>query len=216
MELSKEFIQNLRQEYKAARLNEEDVLAHPLSQFEKWFKEAIEAQLFEPNVMTLATADLNAKPHARIVLLKGFDVEGFTFFTNYLSHKGQQILNNPQACLVFFWADLERQVRIEGNIIKIDSIESDSYFNTRPRLSQLGAHASPQSNVIVSRDVLEDNLKHLSAQYDNLEIPRPIHWGGYKLIPNLIEFWQGRESRLHDRIVYEQVDGKWEISRLAP
>lgn len=216
MELTKEYIQNLRQDYRSASLAESDVDQNPFIQFEKWFKEALDAQLFEPNVMTLATADLSGRPSARILLLKGFDENGFVFFTNYDSRKGKELAENPQAAMVFFWGDLERQVRIEGTITKVDAEESTAYFHSRPQGSQIGAIASTQSSVIPNREVLEDRVTALTEEFSEKEVPRPANWGGYRLKPDLIEFWQGRSSRLHDRINYEAVDGSWIINRLAP
>jgi pyridoxamine 5'-phosphate oxidase len=216
MELTKENIQNLRQDYRAAALAEADVDQSPFIQFGKWFKEAVDAQLYEPNVMTLATADLAGKPSARILLLKAFDETGFVFYTNYASKKGEQLAQNPQAAMVFFWPELERQVRIEGTIVKVSAEESTSYFHSRPTGSQIGAMASPQSSVIPNRTILEERVKELTATYQSQEIPRPEHWGGYLLEPDLIEFWQGRPSRLHDRINYQLVEGVWTINRLAP
>ncbi|MGE6219392.1 pyridoxamine 5'-phosphate oxidase [Nubsella zeaxanthinifaciens] len=216
MKLSKETIQNLRQEYKSAELNEQDVIKNPIAQFEKWFTDAMSAQLYEPNVMTLATADKSGRPNARIVLLKGVDEEGFSFYTNYLSQKGKEIKKNPYACLVFFWAELERQVRIEGRIEKLDKETSEQYFHSRPTGSQIGAIASPQSQVIESRNNLELKVKELTQQYEGKPIPKPAHWGGYIVKPTSIEFWQGRPSRLHDRIKFTLVNGSWKIERLAP
>lgn len=216
MELTKENIQNLRQDYRAAELAESDVDKNPITQFANWFKDAIAAQLYEPNVITLATADSSGKPSARILLLKGFDENGFVFFTNYSSKKGQQLAENPQAAIVFFWAELERQVRIEGTVVKVSEKESSAYFHSRPAGSQIGAMASPQSTVIPNREILEERVKELTAAYAEQEIPRPENWGGYLLKPDLIEFWQGRPSRLHDRITYTQVNGIWTTHRLAP
>jgi pyridoxamine 5'-phosphate oxidase len=216
MELTKENIQNLRQDYRAAALAEADLDQSPFIQFGKWFKEAVDAQLYEPNVMTLATADLAGKPSARILLLKAFDENGFVFYTNYASKKGEQLAQNPQAAMVFFWPELERQVRIEGTIVKVSAEESTSYFHSRPTGSQIGATASPQSSVIPDRTLLEERVKELTVTYKGQEIPRPDHWGGYLLEPDLIEFWQGRPSRLHDRINYKLVEGVWTINRLAP
>jgi pyridoxamine 5'-phosphate oxidase len=216
MELTKENIQNLRQDYLAAELAEQDVDRDPIAQFQSWFKDAIGAQLYEPNVMTLATSDRFGRPSARIVLLKGVDKDGFVFFTNYQSSKGQHLLENPQAALVFFWAELQRQVRIEGVVSKVADEVSDAYFHSRPAGSQIGAVASPQSKVISDRSLLENKVTELTAQYAGREIPRPLSWGGYLVEPTKIEFWQGRSSRLHDRIVYELIDGSWIINRLAP
>lgn len=216
MKLSKEMIQNLRQDYKTAELSEEDVVKNPIEQFEKWFSDAVNAQIYEPNVMTLATADKSGRPNARIVLLKGFDQDGFSFYTNYLSQKGKEIKKNPFACLVFFWAELERQVRIEGKIEKLDKETSEQYFHSRPTGSQIGAIASPQSQVITGRAILENKVEQLTEQYEGKTIPKPAHWGGYIVKPTAIEFWQGRPSRLHDRIKYTLVNGNWKIERLAP
>jgi len=216
MDLSTETLQNLRQDYRSAELSAADVDRDPIEQFAKWFKDAMNAKLYEPNVMTLATADRSGRPSARIVLLKGFDQNGFTFYTNYNSAKGKEMEENPQACLVFFWAELERQVRIEGRVSKVSAEVSDQYFHSRPAGSQIGASASPQSAVIESRELLEEKVKELTQKYKDIEIPRPEHWGGYIVEPSHIEFWQGRPSRLHDRISYELIDGNWTISRLAP
>jgi pyridoxamine 5'-phosphate oxidase len=216
MELTKENLQNLRQDYRSAQLNENDVDANPMEQFRKWFADALSAKLYEPNVMTLATADSDSKPTARIVLLKGFDENGFVFFTNYESKKGQDLMENPQAALVFFWAELERQVRIEGVVSKVDDQTSADYFHSRPTGSQIGALASPQSRILSDRRILEEKVESLTAQYNGLDIPRPAHWGGYLVEPTHIEFWQGRPSRLHDRITYDLAEGEWIIRRLAP
>lgn len=216
MELTKEMLQNLRQDYSAAELSEKEVDKNPIKQFEKWFSAALEAQLYEPNVMTLATADKTGKPNARIVLLKGVDEQGFSFYTNYLSTKGKELKRNPQACLVFFWAELQRQVRIEGKVEKLDKETSEAYFHSRPQGSQIGAIASPQSQVISNRIDLERKVEELTSTYQDKTIPKPAHWGGYIVKPTSIEFWQGRSSRLHDRIKYDLVNGKWQINRLAP
>jgi pyridoxamine 5'-phosphate oxidase len=216
MELTKEALQNLRQEYRSSELLQQDVDQNPIQQFKRWFTDALNAQLYEPNVMTLATADPYGKPSARIVLLKGFDEHGFNFYTNYDSKKGQDLKENPQAALVFFWAELERQVRIEGMVSKLDPQISTDYFHSRPKGSQIGATVSPQSRVIESRESLEQKVIELKKQYEEVEVPRPEHWGGYLVEPQRIEFWQGRPSRLHDRICYDLVDGVWIISRLAP
>ncbi|KQC01030.1 pyridoxamine 5'-phosphate oxidase [Pedobacter sp. Hv1] len=216
MELTKETLQNLRQDYRAAELNENDVNKNPIQQFERWFADAMKAQLYEPNVMTLATADKSGKPNARIVLLKGFDENGFSFYTNYLSQKGKEMKKNPQACLVFFWAELERQVRIEGKVEKLDKEASEKYFHSRPKGSQIGAIVSPQSQVITNRALLETKVEELNEFYQDKTIPKPAHWGGYIVKPISIEFWQGRTSRLHDRIKYDLINGKWQTTRLAP
>lgn len=216
MDLTKENIQNLRQDYRSASLSENDVNGNPILQFKKWFKDAVDAQLYEPNVMTLATCDRFGKPSARIVLLKDIDEDGFVFYTNYESKKGTDIVENPQAALVFFWPELERQVRIEGMVSKVTEQTSSDYFHSRPVESQIGAAASPQSKVISDRESLERKVEELTTQYIGQEIPRPLHWGGYLVEPTHIEFWQGRPSRLHDRIVYDFVEGSWIINRLAP
>lgn len=216
MELTKENIQNLRQDYRAAELSEADVDKNPIVQFAKWFKDALDAKMYEPNVMTLATADLSGKPSSRILLLKGFDEDGFVFFTNYNSKKGKDLQENPQAAMQFFWPELERQVRIEGTVTKATAEASTAYFHSRPKGSQIGASASPQSTVIPDREILEERVKELTAAYQQTEVPRPEHWGGYVLKPAHLEFWQGRPSRLHDRITYTSINGVWTINRLAP
>lgn len=210
-------IADIRTDYKRASLDEQEVGSDPVPFFSKWFAEAELAAVNEVNAMTLATVDEQSRPHARIVLLKGVSNEGFTFFTNYQSTKGKNIAVNPHAALVFFWPELERQVRIEGTIDKVSAVESDEYYHIRPRGSRLGAWASPQSSVIAERSVLEQNEKELADRYEGKEIPRPEHWGGYRLHPVRIEFWQGRPSRLHDRICFEKdSSGNWSKFRLAP
>lgn len=209
-------IADLRQDYQLQSLEEDQVSADPLIQFKKWWDEVLESQVVEANAMTLATATKMGKPSARIVLLKGLSESGFIFFTNYESHKGIEMAENPQASLVFFWKEMERQVRVEGQVEKVGASESDEYFKSRPEGSKIGAWASPQSKVIPSRDVLEKNVMDTSEKFAGKEIERPDHWGGYILKPKLIEFWQGRPSRLHDRIQYTSVTGGWKIERLAP
>jgi len=216
MELTKENLQNLRQDYRVSSLSESDVEVDPILQFKKWFSDAVSAQLYEPNVMTFATADSDGKPSARIVLLKGFNEHGFVFYTNYESKKSQDLIENPQAALVFFWAELERQVRVEGIVSKVDKEVSKAYFHSRPIGSQIGAIASPQSAVITDRSILENKVSALTEQYEGKEIPLPDNWGGYLVEPKHIEFWQGRSSRLHDRIIYDFVESAWKINRLAP
>ncbi|PAW94299.1 pyridoxamine 5'-phosphate oxidase [Mucilaginibacter sp. MD40] len=210
-------IENLRQDYTAAALSEKDVDANPVRQFDKWFNEAINNKVLEPNAMTLATATADGRPSARIVLLKGFSDDGFKFYTNYLSRKGRELSKNPNAALLFFWCDMERQIRIEGVIEKLDKKYSEKYFHSRPKASQIGAIVSPQSQEIESREILDARMKELEQQYADSEVPKPAHWGGYILKPRLIEFWQGGSGRLHDRIVYKKTDNKnWKIVRLAP
>jgi pyridoxamine 5'-phosphate oxidase len=208
---------DLRKDYTLQDLSETAIDPNPVIQFKKWFEQALAAQIPEPNAMTLATATPDGKPSARMVLLKDFDEQGFVLFTNYNSHKGQELAANPQAALVFWWAELERQVRIVGTVEKISPQQSDSYFEMRPPNSRLGAWASNQSQVIVSREVLEQQLEEFQRQYENQEVPRPPHWGGYRVIPTEIEFWQGRPSRLHDRLLYTRWDNSsWKIERLSP
>ncbi len=211
-------IADLRQNYALAGLAKADLDLDPIKQFQVWFQQALDADVIEPNAMTLATATPEGRPTARIVLLKGVSEAGFVFYTNYESQKGQQLINNPYAALVFLWQKLERQVRIEGKVEQLSTTESAEYFHSRPQSSQLGAWASDQSRIIPGREVLEQKLADLKQQYsDNATVPLPEHWGGFRVIPNRIEFWQGRPSRLHDRLVYDlQGDGSWMINRLAP
>jgi len=209
-------IANLRKDYTLQGLSESDVDADPFRQFQVWFNAALAANLLEPNAMTLATATKDGKPSARIVLLKGFDERGFVFYTNYESRKGYELAENPQAALVFRWAELERQVRVEGLVEKCSVVESDAYFHSRPVGSQLGACVSQQSQVIDSREVLEARLEELMLENANREVARPAYWGGYRLNPSAIEFWQGRRNRLHDRLRYRLTDGGWLIERLSP
>ncbi|HWK06324.1 MAG TPA: pyridoxamine 5'-phosphate oxidase [Puia sp.] len=210
-------IANIRKDYKLQSFSETDALNDPLGQFGKWWKEALDAGADEVNAMTLATSSADGMPDARIVLLKGFDERGFTFFTNYHSTKGQELLENPRACLVFFWKELERQVRISGLVTLVSERESDEYFDSRPEGSRIGAWASPQSEVISDRAWLEQNEQKIREEFSAAKISRPAHWGGYRVRPTRIEFWQGRPSRLHDRILYSlQGSGSWKIERLAP
>ncbi|HEX4879700.1 MAG TPA: pyridoxamine 5'-phosphate oxidase [Limnobacter sp.] len=208
-------IADLRKEYTMATLDEADAPANPMDFFRAWFDQALQAQLPEPNAMTLATVNAQGKPAARIVLIKGVDERGFVFFTNYDSRKGQELAANPCAALLFHWTELERQVRVEGVVEKVSPEESDAYYMSRPLGSRLGAWASPQSQVIESRRELEDRLA--AAQVAQQADPkRPPFWGGYRLVPNYFEFWQGRSSRLHDRLVYTPMHGGWSVLRLAP
>jgi pyridoxamine 5'-phosphate oxidase len=208
----------LRKEYSLQELTFEKTAEEPMAQFNQWFQEALQAQLPEPNAMHIATVSKAGKPSGRIVLLKDIETEGFVFYTNYQSRKGLEIAENPWVSLTFFWPELERQVRIEGKTEMVSAQQSEAYFHTRPRASQLGAIASPQSQIIHNRSILEKNLTSLQEQFgDAAIIPRPTHWGGYCVKPDKIEFWQGRRSRLHDRIQYvRQENGLWLKQRLAP
>lgn len=211
-------VADIRKDYKMAELTEASVLTDPFQQFDGWWNEALQSQIDEVNAMTLATVTPQGKPDARIVLLKGYDDRGFVFYTNYESRKGQEMAVHPYASLVFFWKELERQVRIDGVIEKVSAEESDEYYHIRPRASQVGAWSSPQSAVIADRAILEDNVRHYQSLYgEEGVIPRPSHWGGYRVKPERVEFWQGRRSRLHDRILFTvQGGGNWKIERLAP
>jgi pyridoxamine 5'-phosphate oxidase len=210
-------LKELRKEYSLAMLDELHTNTDPILQFKKWFQEAMDAQIIEPYAMTISTVNSTHRPSSRVVLLRDVSEEGFSFYTNYLSRKGQDLAVNPFAAMNFFWPELERQVRIEGKIVPLEAGASDAYFASRPRGSQIGAWSSPQSEIIESRKVLEDAVENYIQQFDGKDVERPPHWGGYCLIPDYIEFWQGRESRLHDRICYYQhSDGSWIRSRLAP
>ncbi|MFN4146265.1 MAG: pyridoxamine 5'-phosphate oxidase [Runella sp.] len=209
-------IADLRQDYQLNDLSEQDVLKNPFDQFRRWFEEAVHAQALEPNAMTLSTISADGYPQGRIVLLKELDVSGFVFFTNYQSHKGQALAQSPKASLTFWWAELERQVRVVGRTEKIDEAASDAYFASRPRGSQLGAWVSAQSEVIENREVLDQQWQYWQNHFGEGTIPRPPHWGGYRVVPHEIEFWQGRPSRLHDRIRYRLLDNSWLIERLSP
>ena len=208
---------DLRKSYTLGGLRRADLNHDPITQFDRWMRQALDAQLLEPTAMTLATADKAGRPSARIVLLKGVDERGFLFFTNSQSRKGRELMENPRATLVLYWAELERQVRIAGTVIKAPFEESEKYFKSRPRGHRLGAWVSNQSEVIADREVLESRLAGMEAQYPGEEIPLPPYWGGYFVVPDDMEFWQGRLDRLHDRFRYtRQPDGAWLIERLAP
>ena len=210
-------VARLRKEYTRAGLKESDAASDPIVQFRRWFDEALAADLHEPNTMTLATATPDGRPSARVVLLKGFDGRGFDFYTNYKGRKGGELEVNPRCALVFYWGELERQVRVEGCASRIPEEESDGYFGSRPRGSRLGAWASEQSRPVESRGALEERLRDLEAEYEGREVPRPPFWGGYRVEPYSIEFWQGRENRLHDRLVYRHAgSGEWRRERLQP
>lgn len=207
---------DLRRSYLLKELSEESVLKNPLDQFKIWMDEAINSNIIEPNAMTIATAQRDGTPSARIVLLRKYDERGFIFFSNYLSAKANDLNENPKASILFYWAELERQVRIAGSVEKISSKESEEYFATRPRGHQISAWASEQSKVISDRKELERQFLEIEKKFEGKEIPLPPFWGGYRLVPIIYEFWQGRESRLHDRIRYSLVDGNWKIERLSP
>lgn len=208
---------SLRKEYTKAALDVKSVSKEPISQFNKWFDEAIAAQVPEPNAMNLATVNETGRPASRIVLLKGVEDNKFVFYTNYQSRKGRELEQNPSCSLNFFWPELERQVRIEGVASRIDEKRSERYFQSRPRGSQVGAWASPQSTLISDRSLLEERVKQIEKKYKGVELlPKPNQWGGFEIDPLMIEFWQGRQSRLHDRILYTKDDGVWKINRLAP
>lgn len=209
-------LKNLRRSYSLKKLDEKEADQNPFIQFKKWMEEALNSQLFEPTAMTLATSTKSGIPSCRIVLLKGFDEDGFIFFTNYGSRKSKELNENPSAVLLFFWQELERQVRIEGRVEKISRQISEAYFNSRPLESRLGAWASPQSEVIPSRQYLEEKFDEMRKKYPDGNVPLPPNWGGFRLIPHSFEFWQGRENRLHDRIFYSLINNSWKISRLAP
>jgi pyridoxamine 5'-phosphate oxidase len=208
---------DLRSDYSLAGLAEKDLARDPFRQFEKWFAEAEAAKIPEPNAMVLATSGRDGRPSARTVLLKGLDGRGFVFYTNYESRKGRELESNPRATLLFPWTALERQVIAEGQVARVPREESESYFHSRPRLSQLAAWASQQSGIVAGRAVLEDSLKETERKYSGQEVPLPPHWGGFRLNPEVIEFWQGRRSRLHDRLRFRRVkNGDWAVERLAP
>lgn len=207
---------DLRKEYTRAGLAESDVDPDPIRQFGLWFDTVLDAGLHEPNAMIVATATPDGRPSARVVLLKGYDERGFMFYTNYEGRKGHELEENPRAALLFYWGELERQVRIEGAVSRVSEQESDAYYSSRPRGSRLGALASEQSREVGGREVLEERVEALQREYEGSDIPRPAFWGGYRVRPESFEFWQGRESRLHDRIYYRREAGGWKIGRLQP
>ncbi len=209
-------ISDLRRDYTLRGLSEDDADPDPLVQFRIWFDQAVAARVAEPNAMTLATLGSDGQPAARVVLLKGFDERGFVFYTNYESRKATDLLAHPRAALVFFWPDLERQIRVEGSVEQVSSDESDTYFNSRPLGSRLGAWTSPQSRVIASRDLLDQRYHQFQEQFADGNVQRPSHWGGFRVIPAMLEFWQGRPSRLHDRLCYRRKEQSWTRERLAP
>jgi pyridoxamine 5'-phosphate oxidase len=210
-------LSELRNEYSKASLDASAILPDPIAQFERWFHEAIEAKVLEPNAMNLSTINENNRPSSRIVLLKGIEQNKFLFYTNYQSSKGQQLHNNPACALTFFWPELERQVRIEGTAERVDEARSEKYFQSRPRGSQIGAWTSPQSAVVQSRAILEERALEIEKRFEGMpSLPKPKQWGGYAVDPLIIEFWQGRPNRLHDRIQFSRIDNVWSICRLAP
>jgi pyridoxamine 5'-phosphate oxidase len=210
-------IADIRKDYKLQSLSETDVATNPIEHFKKWWDDAVKSEIIEVNAMTLATVNKEGIPAARIVLLKGYDENGFVFFTNYNSHKGEELLHNPNACLVFFWKELERQVRITGTTEKISVEESIAYFNSRPDGSKIGAWASPQSLAVAGKAWLSETFDYYRERFKQGEIPKPPHWGGYRVKPFKIEFWQGRPSRMHDRILYTlENNNNWKTERLAP
>ncbi len=214
--MSERDVHGMRAEYVRHELQEADASSDPVEQFARWFDEARASNVVEPNAMILATVDADGAPKARTMLLKQFDEAGFVFFTNYESDKGRQLAADPRAALCFWWPGVERQVRVEGAIEKVADSESDAYFRERPRESQIGALVSKQSAVVPSREVLDEAYDDALAEYDGRDVPRPAFWGGYRVVPRLIEFWQGRRGRLHDRLRYVRADGAWRRERLSP
>ncbi len=208
---------DIRKEYSKAALDILTMSANPIQQFETWFQEALHAQVAEPNAMCLATVNADHRPSARIVLLKGIEHGAFLFYTNFQSDKGRELENNPACAATFFWPELERQVRIEGTATRVSDQQAQAYFQTRPRGSQIGAWSSPQSSVLENREILEERVRQMEQKFEGKQVlPKPHQWGGFQIEPLLIEFWQGRPSRLHDRIEYTRVDGTWKAHRLAP
>lgn len=216
MENLRDYINQLRHDFMQMHLDESMIDSDPVVQFGNWFKQAVEGKVHEPNAFVLSTVGTDMKPSARILLLRDFNENGFVFYTNYNSRKSQNIAENPNACMTFFWPELERQVRIEGRIVKQSPAESDLYFANRPRSSRLGAWSSPQSEIIADRKALDDILADIDKKFEGKDVPRPDWWGGYVLIPDHLEFWQGRPSRLHDRIVFMRSGDVWKTVRLAP
>lgn len=209
-------LSDLRREYAGGGLDETDLEPDPVAMFRRWMQDALRAGLFEPNALVLSTADPAAAPTSRIVLLKGLDERGFVFFTNYTSRKGRELAANPSAALLFPWHQLERQVRVEGTVSRLSAAENDAYFATRPRASQVGAWASPQSQVVADRLTLDREYDEQLTRFGEGDVPRPEHWGGYCVAPQSVEFWQGRLGRMHDRLRYRRTDGGWAVERLAP
>lgn len=209
-------IEQIRRDFAKEELNESTIAENPIRQFSAWFEQALSADLLDPNAMTLSTVNKEGIPSSRIVLLKGVDEQGFRFYTNYKSRKGTELAENPHTALCFYWAALERQVRIEGKVQKLSRDQSEVYFHKRPRLSQLGAWASQQSSKVASRQELESRFDEVKERFEGKEVPLPDFWGGYRLIPDRIEFWQGRRGRLHDRICYKRKNDDWEVFRLSP
>lgn len=214
--MNRDDIAGMRRSYTLAGFSERDAHASPFVQFRLWFEEAKSANILEPNAMTLATTSADGTPEARIVLLKEMDERGFVFYTNYESTKAQSIAANPSVALLFFWGELERQVRITGKVEKVSREESDAYFQMRPRESRIGAWASKQSSILESREKLEERFAQLTEEFEGKDIPLPPFWGGYRVIPETLEFWQGRIGRLHDRVVYQRSDTVWSVVRLSP
>ncbi|MCC7051564.1 MAG: pyridoxamine 5'-phosphate oxidase [Bacteroidia bacterium] len=209
-------VQAMRKDYAMEQLDETMVASHPLKQFESWMLEAVKGKIMEPNAMVLSTVSSSGRPSSRVVLLKEFDEKGFGFYTNFESRKGVEMLGNKNICLNFFWPELERQIRIEGTVSKQLDEVADDYFQSRPKASRTGAWASAQSTHLTNRKELEDKYLNLLKQHDNVEVNRPPYWGGFLLNPDYFEFWQGRQSRLHDRIIYEKINSQWKIGRLSP
>lgn len=216
MEELQNFLNTIRRDFAAEALNEDSVQKDPYHQFENWFEEAVNAKLLDPYAMSLSTVSYGGQPSTRIVYLRGISEEGFKFYTNYKSQKGDELLENNKVALNFFWGELERQVRIEGEAHKLTKEESDAYFSSRPRESQISAWASNQSEDIEDRKQLEDKMSYYETHFKDMDVPRPSHWGGYIVMPKRVEFWQGRPSRLHDRIIFTKDSAKWNISRISP